>query len=305
MDLERVAMFLQVVDTGTVRAAAGAVHLTQPAVSRNLRLLEEELGAELFRRQGRGLTLTAAGRALVPRARALLEQSRQAAREVSRSAERDYFDVHIGVIDSVATFVLPQALAGLRRAFPDLVVRLNTARTAVLLERLTSGELDLAVIAFEGVPPEVKSRRVASYDLQFYGRRDRFPELGKVKTLGELAAYPIVEIEPPPGAAGVMPPETMSYARASNIATVKAMVLAGFGVGDLVSFALSPAERRELVGAHVPHSENCGVLVCRSPAWAGDMESAIELALAAEMERVVSEPRIKRNRLREQRHATR
>jgi DNA-binding transcriptional LysR family regulator len=278
-------MFLQVVDVGTVRGAAAVVHLTQPAVSRNIKLLEEQLGAELFRRQGRGLTLTAAGRALVPRARQLLEASRQAAHEVVRSAERDYFDVRLGVIDSVATFLLPEALAGLRKKFPDLVIRLNTSRTATLLERVRSGDLDLVVVAHEGPPADARASRAGSYDLQFYGCKERFPGLSRATTVEDLASFPVVEIEPPPGTAGAMPPETMSYARASNLATVKAMVLAGFGVGDLVSFTLAPLERKRLVAARIPHSEDCGVYVVGSPNWSGETEQAIENALVEQIAR--------------------
>src|SRR2546430_343915 len=104
MDLDRLNLFLKIVDLGSMSEAARAVHLTQPALSRSLRQLEEEVGAELFDRRGRHLVLTAAGRALVPRARALLAASEQARIEVSRSAERAYFDVRLGTVDSVATF---------------------------------------------------------------------------------------------------------------------------------------------------------------------------------------------------------
>src|SRR3954468_13831481 len=133
MNLDRLRVFLQIVDSGSMSAAARAVHLTQPALSRTLKLLEDDIGVPLFDRRGRALVLTAGGRALVPRARALIAESERVALEVGRSADRSYFDVRLGTVDSVATCLVPQLLPALRRALPGLAVKLSTARTAMLL----------------------------------------------------------------------------------------------------------------------------------------------------------------------------
>jgi DNA-binding transcriptional LysR family regulator len=283
MDLERLEIFIQVVELGSMRAAARAVHLTQPAVSRNIKLLEQQLGAKLFRRQGRGLALTAAGRALVPHAKNLLEMADGARREVARSAERAYFNLRLGTVDSVATFLLPEVLPRVQEAFPALVVRLNTARTAVLLDRVKNDVLDLAIIASSGAPADLRARRVGRYDLQFYGRADRYGALRMVKEHDDLRDFPVVEIEPPKGIEGAEPAELMSYARASNIATVKALVMAGFGVGDLVEFMLSPEEKRCLVSAQLAHDPDCGLYVVGAPGFAGDAESSIATRVAQEL----------------------
>jgi DNA-binding transcriptional LysR family regulator len=238
MDLDRLRVFLRVAELGTMRAAAVAVHRTQPAVSRSIAVLEEEIGAALFLREGRGLILTAAGRALVPHARSLLERVEEAAREVGRVAERDYFNLRLGSIDSVATFLMPDALASLRKRLPRLIVRLNTGRTALLLDRVRRDQLDLAVVAYSGAPPGVRATRIGPYALRFYGRRDRFADLAEVDSREGLQRFPVVEIEPPPGDPGAEPAARASYAAASNVATVKALILAGFGVGDLVPFML-------------------------------------------------------------------
>src|SRR5262245_50788916 len=101
MNLERLELFLKIVDTGSVSAAGREAHLTQPAVSRNLKLLEEEIGADLFDRNGRGLLLTPAGRALVPCARQLVREAERAKLQVRRAAERASFDLRIGAVDSI------------------------------------------------------------------------------------------------------------------------------------------------------------------------------------------------------------
>src|SRR5437016_3311078 len=140
MHLDRLRVFLQIVDSGSMSAAARVVHLTQPALSRTVKLLEDEVGVPLFDRRGRALVLTAGGRALVPRGRALLAESERVAREVGRSAERSYFDMRLGTVDSVATYLLPALVPALRTAFTDLAVKLSTARTAMLLRRVRTGD---------------------------------------------------------------------------------------------------------------------------------------------------------------------
>jgi len=279
MNLERLRIFVQIVDGGSMSAAARTAHLTQPALSRNLKQLEEDLDVELFARQGRGLVLTAAGRALVPRARALLVSSDGMAREVQRSAEREYFDVRFGTVDSVATFLVPRLIDPLTKRFPELAIRFATARTARLLERIRANQLDVAVIAHSGPPPDCRWRRVAHYDLQFYGRKDRFPSLQKAHATADLRHFPIVEIEPPPGDAAVEPERAQSYATASNVATVKALVLAGFGVGDLPAFMLSREERAGLCAAAVPHDPDCALYVVGAADWRGDVERRIEACI--------------------------
>ena len=108
MNLDRLEVFLRIVETGSMGAASRVLHLTQPALSHSLKLLEEELGTPLFERQGRGLVLTAAGRALEPRARALLESAQAIARDVGRTAAQRYHDLRIGTVEKIRDLVMLQ-----------------------------------------------------------------------------------------------------------------------------------------------------------------------------------------------------
>ncbi|MEZ4371852.1 MAG: LysR family transcriptional regulator [Polyangiaceae bacterium] len=182
MQLEKLSIFLQIVDTGSVSAAARLVHLSQPAVSRNLQQLEDDFGVSLFEREGRGLRLTAAGRALVPEARAILSRFEALRKSVRGTAERSYHDLRLGTVDSVVSFLFGHLVAPLRGAFPELGLKLTTGRTAQLLERVANDDLDLALVAYSGAPPAERVSRVARYDLQYYGRRDRFAELALATT---------------------------------------------------------------------------------------------------------------------------
>jgi DNA-binding transcriptional LysR family regulator len=280
MNLDRLRVFLQIVDSGSMSAAARAVHLTQPALSRTLRLLEQEVGVPLFERRGRALVLTAGGRALVPRGRGLLADSERLALETRRSAERSYFDVRLGTVDSVATYLFPRTLPELRRTFPGLAVKLSTARTSVLLGRVRAGAIDLAIVAHSGPPPGQGVRRLGRYALQFYGRRDLFPRLRAAKNETDIQAFPVVEIDPGHGEPSLVPADAFSYAVASNVATVKSLVLAGFGVGDLPDFMLTREEGRALVSAQVPHDPDCGLFLVSAPHFNGATEARIESVLA-------------------------
>lgn len=283
MDLDRLRLFLAIVRTGSMTAAARAVHLTQPAVSRSVHLLEEAVGAPLFVRSGRQVVLTAAGRALVPRAEALLEGEARLRLEVQRSAERDYFDLRIGVIDSVATGLLPEVARPLLDAFPGLALKISTARSVLLLERIGAGSLDLCVVASSGkpqLPPGAACVRVGRYDLQFFGRRDLFAGLARASTEQDVRAFPVVEIDPPPGQAHKEPPPALSYAIASNVASVRALVRAGFGVGDLPTFLLDDDDRRRLIAARVPHDPDCALYLVWGSSWQGRRADEIRAALA-------------------------
>jgi DNA-binding transcriptional LysR family regulator len=200
-------------------------------------------------------------------------------REVNRAAERGYFDVRIGAVDSVATFVLPEAFAKLLEVFPHLSVKLVSGRTQALLQRVRLGELDLALVAHSGAPREVRNDRVSRYNLRYFGRKTRFPSLARVTRLEELSNFPIVELEPPPGVAPVVPEGAFSHALVSGAATVKGLIFAGVGVGDLPDFMLTKKDLKELVAARIPHDPDCGIFLARSAAWSGSVEDKVATEL--------------------------
>jgi DNA-binding transcriptional LysR family regulator len=272
-------MFVRTVDEGSVSAAARSVHLTQPALSRNLKLLEEDVGTRLFARSGRRLVLTPAGRALLPEARSLLEAAQRVETQARRAAADGYYDLRLGCIDSVATYLLPGALRDLRRTWPRLKVTLVTGRSSELIDAIAEGRLDVALVASSGAPPRLASVRVAPYRLEYYGRADVFPELVRCRTTKDLDGLPRVEIAPHTATASERP-RALSHAVASNVASVKALVLEGFGVGDLPSFMLTRSEARRLVKAKVPHDASCALYLVVSESWRATSGSALTAALA-------------------------
>src|SRR5690606_11847380 len=111
-------------------------------------------------------------------------------------------------------------------------------------------------------------------------RRDRFAGLAEVRTEEALRAFPLVEIEPPPGSEPKTPPDALSYAVASNVASVRALVLAGFGIGDLPTFLLDGPDLTKLCRAQIPHDPACALYLVRGASWQADRTDEIRTDLA-------------------------
>jgi DNA-binding transcriptional LysR family regulator len=283
MNLERLQLFLKIVDTGSVSAAGRESHVTQPAVSRSLKLLEEDIGVALFDRQGRGLQLTAAGRALIPRARQILRESERAREQAQRAAKEGYFDLRIGAVDSIGTHILPACLPVLLRAHDELKIKLWMGRTQNLLERVDRGSLDIAIVAYSG-PPSERATRVGSYGLKYYGLTQRFWALASLTSELQLRELPIVEIEALPGQPSVIRDDADAFAIAQNLSAVKALVLAGLGVGQLLPFMLDAEERALLTcAAKLQHDPDCGVYVVRSFRELSGEETRVQELLLTEL----------------------
>lgn len=145
--LEPLRHFTLVAEHSTFTAAARHAHVTQPALTASIQRLEASLGARLFDRGPGGATLTAAGEALLPRARAALaalEEGRRAVAEVMGLAAGS---VRVGAGATVCTYYLPRTLARFRAQHPGVQILLREASPEALLDDLEAGELDLAVLA--------------------------------------------------------------------------------------------------------------------------------------------------------------
>lgn len=157
MDLRRLTAFLAIVDTGTFAAAADALGTGQSTISSGIRVLERDLGVALFDRSARTAVLTAAGHALVPRARLLLREA-DLTRALVRDAGRDVAGtLRLGVISPTDPVPLPALLREFTRRHPAVSLRIlsDAVGTVGLLDRLHRCELDLAVVAgpFPAPPP--------------------------------------------------------------------------------------------------------------------------------------------------------
>jgi len=130
---------------GSLLKAGAALGLSQPALSRSLRELEEIVGARLFARHARGVRPTEAGIVVIRLARRMLAELRRVEEELDAVGQAEGGAVAIGVLPVAAVGMLPGALIRLRESHPRLRVRLQQGRTEELLPLLAARELDLVV----------------------------------------------------------------------------------------------------------------------------------------------------------------
>jgi len=127
--------------------AADACFVSQSTLSAGLKELEAILGAQVVERDRRSVVLTPLGREIAERARSLLAEAEDLVDLAAGAAEPMSGTLRLGVIPTIAPFLLPKALPGLRARYPKLKLALREDLTGNLLARLRDGELDLALIA--------------------------------------------------------------------------------------------------------------------------------------------------------------
>jgi LysR family transcriptional regulator, hydrogen peroxide-inducible genes activator len=147
MELHQLRYFCAVAETGSFSRAAEQSHVSQPSLSQQILKLEDELGTRLFDRLGRSVRLTELGKTFLPRARAVLRELEAARGDVVEGKESIGGPVVVGVIPTVAPYFLPPRLTAFSRKFPQVRLTVVEEITPILLERLRSGTIDVAILA--------------------------------------------------------------------------------------------------------------------------------------------------------------
>ena len=145
MDLKLLRCFTVVADELHFGRAARRLNILPSSLSRNIGLLEKELGVRLLSRTTREVTLTHSGHKLLEDARPLLQHAEEVSDRV-RSSAADERVFRIGAMDSAATGLIPQLVHDFREIIPDLEVLLVEDKSAKLLPKLLSGSLDIAIV---------------------------------------------------------------------------------------------------------------------------------------------------------------
>lgn len=145
MEIDQLVHFLKVAETENITRAAEELGLSQPAVSRSLQRLEEEIGQPMFERQSRKMVLTDAGEVLVGRARQIMSIIDDTKSEITDNGRSGR--IRLGAIPTIAPYFLPGLLQQFSKAFPEARLLVQEDTTTNLLQRLTQGELDLAVLS--------------------------------------------------------------------------------------------------------------------------------------------------------------
>jgi len=145
-ELNQLRSFIAVATELNFRRAAERLNITQPPLSRQIQMLEREIGVLLFDRAGRNIRLTAAGRRFFTEAQDILRRAEAAALSARRAETGDEGAVVLGFIPVAALGLLPEAVSILRRAVPTVDVILKEMQTIDQLEALPSGLIDLGIM---------------------------------------------------------------------------------------------------------------------------------------------------------------
>ncbi|MEO5736765.1 MAG: LysR substrate-binding domain-containing protein [Variovorax sp.] len=146
MEFDQLKAFITVAETGTFSRAAILLATAQPILSRKVKMLEEELGAELFHRTGRGVVLSEAGKLLEQYARGLLDTAASAKTAIETLGVSPVGHVTIGMPSSIAMVLAVELVQDFRLAFPNVSLKVMEGYSGHVLEWLAAGRLDIAVL---------------------------------------------------------------------------------------------------------------------------------------------------------------
>ncbi len=190
MDIDSLRAFLAVADAGSFSQAADRMHLTQPAISKRIAQLEQQLNARLFDRIGRTVTLTEAGHSLESRANIILQQVEDTERAIRNLSGQVGGQLSLATSHHVGLWRLPRVLNNYVIKHPGVTLDLHFMDSEVAHERIIQGELEMAIIT---LAPSTHERLIAEPiwrdELVFVCSRHH--ELAKRRqlSLNQLAEY--------------------------------------------------------------------------------------------------------------------
>jgi len=159
MELRHLRYFVAVAEAGSLTvAAARKLHTSQPSLSRQIRDLEDEVGAQLLTRRARGIELTPAGRAFLDHARSVLSQVEAAAEAARRVAHPAKPCFSMGFLTGHELTWMPEALQILRDALPNIDVMISSQYSPLLADGLSKGKIDAAFLRREQGAPDLAFR---------------------------------------------------------------------------------------------------------------------------------------------------
>lgn len=235
--LRQMQYFVALAEHRSFGRAARACHVTQSTLSGAIRQFETCLGAELVDRSGKTLTLTEAGESVLLRASAILRETEDMVAHARVAAAPLSGRLRLGVIPSIAPFLLPKALPRLREARPQLRLVLREDLTRVLLQDLRDGRLDVALIALPHDTADFEFEVIGEDPLFVAVPRGHPLGTGRQVTLARLRQEPLLLLEDGHclrehvlmAFAGKAPRESDEI-RASSMTTLVQMVDNGLGV---------------------------------------------------------------------------
>jgi len=195
MELRHLRYFIAVADAGSLTIAAQRIlHTSQPSLSRQIRDLEEEVGAQLLTRNARGIELTSAGRAFLDHARSVLSQVEAATESARRVARPSKPCFSMGFLTGHELTWMPEALKILRDELPNIDVMIKSQYSPLLADGLSEGKIDAAFLRREKGAPELAFRLLVKEPLSVVLPSDHRLAALKAISPKDLVGEPFVTV---------------------------------------------------------------------------------------------------------------
>jgi DNA-binding transcriptional LysR family regulator len=197
LDSQNLIAFLQVAELGSFSLAGEKLHLTQPAVSKRIAALEDQLQVRLFDRIGRGINLTEAGRVLLPNAQKIIRDVDESRRQLADLSGQVGGELLLATSHHIGLHRLPPILRQFSRQFPRVDLQLSFWDSEKAYAQVLQGQVDLAVITLSpDSHPALESKSIWQDELAFVASPDHpLTQLESLK-LKDLVNYPAILPEP-------------------------------------------------------------------------------------------------------------
>ena len=192
MEIRRLSYFVRIAEDGSLTKAAGILRVAQSALSRQMRLLEEELGVALFNRTARGMRLTDEGEYLQSAVAGPLREVELALQNIRALPNQIEANFAIGMPPGLADILARPLALGLARAFPNMEFRLIEGPTGGLVDWLNRGMVDFALLEETARSEQIQERSLTSLPLALAGRSDDTLLPDKAVTLDAVLKLPLI-----------------------------------------------------------------------------------------------------------------
>ena len=193
MDISGLEAFIEVAHTGSFSRASERLFITQPAVSKRVAGLESELNAQLFNRIGRQITLTEAGKQLLPKARELLEQADELKRIASNLSDEVQGNLSIAIAHHIGLHRMPPILREFHKTYPGVHLDIHFQDSDQAYVDLLNGDIEFAIITLPSALPEGLVKQVVWEDILYpvAGKSSVLASWDDIDILG-LSTFPCV-----------------------------------------------------------------------------------------------------------------
>ena len=236
MDYDQLASFLQVAKLQSFSRAAEKLYRTQPAISAQVRLLEQECGEKLFDRSGKRVLLTQAGEILCRYAEKLLDMQKEALQAIAELNQTPRGKLYIGANEATCLYVLPKTFAQFKHRYPLVQISIYRNFSHKILQKVQEGEVDLGIVTLPQTANNIEIIPLFRDEVQVVVPKNHPLAKHKRVTIEEMTHYPLVI--PKTGRTRVMLDRLLRDYRdhvqismeLASVETIKKFVGAGLGI---------------------------------------------------------------------------